>query len=151
MRLTARMNSNFRRTRAKIQRRGFNLLISPAFHPVYDSDLQIYILPPSLPVTMPPSPSPEALQSHILRTLDASSSGSIPDTRQLEWNGARLQSGEEQGAVKSVLDSLASREVSSCTFSYPLRIHSRDMIFSPLDTGRICVRAVADPKPFPSR
>ena len=57
-------------------------------------------------------PSSEALQTQLLNTLDSSSSGSIPDTRQLEHNGVKLASSEDQGAVKSVLDSLASKEVS---------------------------------------
>ena len=56
-------------------------------------------------------PSIEDIQSQILSTLASSSSGSIPDTRQLEHDGVTLQSGEQQAVVKSVLDSLASREV----------------------------------------
>ncbi len=60
-------------------------------------------------------PQPEALQPYILHSLAISSTGSIPDSRQLEYNGVKLESGEEQGVVKSVLDSLASKEVCPCS------------------------------------
>lgn len=59
-------------------------------------------------VTMP-VPTPEALQHIILQNLEAS--GSIPDSRELAYNGRLLQSVEEQGVVRAVLDSLASKEV----------------------------------------
>jgi len=57
-------------------------------------------------------PSAETLQSHVLNALASSPDGSIPDTRQLEYSGAKLGSGEEQAVLKGVLDSLASKEVS---------------------------------------
>ena len=52
---------------------------------------------------------PEQIQTLILKTLDKD--GSIPDTRELELNGAKLASTEDQGAIKAVLDSLWSKEV----------------------------------------
>ena len=60
--------------------------------------------------TLPPL---EALQSYILSTLAASSSGTVPDSRQLEWNGVHLTTTEQQNAVRGALDSLGSKEVSS--------------------------------------
>ena len=57
----------------------------------------------------PAVPPVEALQSLILSTLD--SDGSIPDSRQLRYNGVPLASSDEQAVVKSALDSLWSREV----------------------------------------
>lgn len=56
-------------------------------------------------------PSPEALQSVILDAIHSAPSGSIPDTRILEYNGISLGSGDGQAVVKSALDSLASKEV----------------------------------------
>lgn len=54
-------------------------------------------------------PTPEALQHIILQSLEAS--GSLSDSRELAYNGRLLQSAEEQGVVRAVLDSLASKEV----------------------------------------
>lgn len=51
------------------------------------------------------------IQAIILKTLDRD--GSIPDTRELELGGAKLASGEDQNAIKAVLDSLWSKEVGS--------------------------------------
>ena len=52
----------------------------------------------------------DQIQALILQTLDRD--GSISDTRELELNGSKLASTEDQGAIKSVLDSLMSKEVS---------------------------------------
>lgn len=57
-------------------------------------------------------PPPEVLQATILNTLATNADGGISDTRTLTYNGQELRSGEEQGAVKGVLDSLWSKEVS---------------------------------------
>ncbi|OWZ33731.1 phenylalanine-tRNA ligase, alpha subunit [Cryptococcus neoformans c45] len=54
-------------------------------------------------------PTPEALQHIILQSLEAS--GSLSDSRELAYNGRLLQSAEEQGVVRAVLDSLASKEM----------------------------------------
>lgn len=51
----------------------------------------------------------EQIQALILRTLDRD--GTIPDSRELELNGAKLISGDDQTAIKAVLDSLQSKEV----------------------------------------
>ncbi|CAD6586165.1 MAG: Phenylalanyl-tRNA synthetase, beta subunit, cytoplasmic [Tremellales sp. Tagirdzhanova-0007] len=56
-------------------------------------------------------PTTEALQAAILDSLQSSLSGSIPDTRCLEYNGKSLGSGDGQAVVKSALDSLASKEM----------------------------------------
>lgn len=56
------------------------------------------------------STQPEQIQSLILQRLDKD--GSIPDTRELELGSVKLASGEDQGAIKAVLDSLWSKEVS---------------------------------------
>lgn len=61
-----------------------------------------------LSATMPLSTA-EDIQPIILQTLEAS--GSIPDSRELAYNGRLLQSADEQGVVRAVLDSLASKEV----------------------------------------
>jgi hypothetical protein len=55
-------------------------------------------------------PQPEALQAIILSTVDKD--GSIPDTREIVYNGSKLASAEEQGAIEGVLKSLWSKEVS---------------------------------------
>ena len=55
---------------------------------------------------------PEQIQTLILQTLDKD--GTIPDTRELELNGVKLASTEDQGAIKAVLDSLWSKEVGPC-------------------------------------
>jgi hypothetical protein len=55
-------------------------------------------------------PQPEALQAIILSTVDKD--GSIPDTREIVYNGSKMASAEEQGAVEGVLKSLWSKEVS---------------------------------------
>lgn len=52
----------------------------------------------------------EQIQALVLQTLDRN--GAIPDTRELTVNGTTLASGEDQIAVKAVLDSLWSKEVS---------------------------------------
>lgn len=56
-----------------------------------------------------PLSTAEDIQPIILQTLEAS--GSIPDSRELAYNGRLLQSADEQGVVRAVLDSLASKEV----------------------------------------
>lgn len=56
-------------------------------------------------------PTPEALQSTILNLLDSSSNGSIEDSREIEYNGTKLNSVEGQEVVKSTLASLRSKEV----------------------------------------
>lgn len=58
---------------------------------------------------------PEQIQTLILQTLDRD--GSILDTRELELNGVKLASTEDQGAIKAVLDSLWSKEVRPCHLS----------------------------------
>jgi hypothetical protein len=56
------------------------------------------------------TPQPEQIQALILQTLDRD--GTISDTRELELNGVKLASGDDQNAIKAVLDSLWSKEVS---------------------------------------
>lgn len=55
------------------------------------------------------TPQPEQIQALVLQTLDRD--GTIPDSRELELNGVKLASGEDQNAIKAVLDSLWSKEV----------------------------------------
>lgn len=57
-------------------------------------------------------PPPEVLQAAILNSLATNANGAIDDSRQITYNGGELRSGEQQGVVKSVLDSLWSKEVS---------------------------------------
>jgi hypothetical protein len=57
-------------------------------------------------------PAPEVLQATILNTLATNETGSIQDTRTITYNGSELRSADEQVAVKGVLDSLWSKEVS---------------------------------------
>lgn len=59
------------------------------------------------------APPPEVLQATILNTLATNSSGDIPDTRELTYNGFKIGGGEVQERVKGVLDSLWSKEVRS--------------------------------------
>ncbi|WWD00856.1 phenylalanine-tRNA ligase, alpha subunit [Kwoniella sp. B9012] len=54
-------------------------------------------------------PSPESIQSLVLQTLSAN--GSIPDSRELIVDGRALNTPEDQGAVRGVLDSLQSKEM----------------------------------------
>lgn len=51
----------------------------------------------------------EQIQALVLQTLDRD--GTIPDSRELELNGAKLATGDDQTAIKAVLDSLLSKEV----------------------------------------
>jgi hypothetical protein len=61
-------------------------------------------------------PSSEQVQSFVLKTLDAQ--GSIPDSNDLaltldDGQTVTFTSGEKQTLLKGVLDSLASRDVST--------------------------------------
>lgn len=56
-------------------------------------------------------PTVEEVQSSILKTLDASPSGTIDDSRKLAVSSTSLGSQEAQILVKSALDSLQSKEV----------------------------------------
>jgi phenylalanyl-tRNA synthetase alpha chain len=55
--------------------------------------------------------APESLQPILLSVLASSPEGKIEDTRELRYDGVNLESAEEQGVVRAVLDSLASKEV----------------------------------------
>jgi len=57
-------------------------------------------------------PSPEVVQAFILNTLSANPNGTIPDSREISYNGRELRTAEEQAVVKGVLSSLVSKEVS---------------------------------------
>lgn len=56
-------------------------------------------------------PTVDEVQSAILKTLDASPSGTIDDSRKLDVSGPSVASQEGQIVVKSALDSLLSKEV----------------------------------------
>jgi hypothetical protein len=57
-------------------------------------------------------PTVEEAQSIILKTLAASPSGEIADSRELTFNGADLKSEKAQAVIKAALDSLLSKVVS---------------------------------------
>lgn len=57
-------------------------------------------------------PSPEVVQAFILNTLSTNPDGTIPDSREISYNGRELRTAEEQAVVKGVLSSLVSKEVS---------------------------------------
>lgn len=56
-------------------------------------------------------PTVEEVQSTILKTLDASPSGTVEDSQKLSVGSTSLSSQEAQGVVKSALFSLQSKEV----------------------------------------
>lgn len=56
--------------------------------------------------------TPEALQSIVLQTLDASPSGTIEDSRLMIGPSGQPIGEENQDAVKGVLYSLQSKQVS---------------------------------------
>lgn len=63
------------------------------------------------------SPTPQQLQALVLETLGSRPEG-IEDSRGLVWEGKTFDSSEEQSGIRAVLDSLASKNVSSLLSAY---------------------------------